>query len=190
VRPVAQGISLVAVFVAVALGVGVARGGASDGELVFVQDAPADVRAETAVVWDRFRDRFDARASCWDDVSVELVRSVVDGDARYVASAARIEIQIPTTPERYRESLVHELAHHVDQTCDEFDDLRSLLAPRLGASGSGWSEGAVWHEIPAERFAESVVELVNGERVRHVDEVPVDGAIVAMVASWGSGADS
>lgn len=173
---------------AAALGFGVvsvARGADSPADLVFVQEVPGDVRKETTATWQRFGERFESRTSCWSDVSVELVREVADGDARYVIAEARIEIQIPTTPERYRESLAHEIAHHVERTCPEFETLRSALRPVLGRGS--WYDGSVWAEIPSERFAEAVVELVNGERIRHVDEVEVDQSVVDLIAGWGTG---
>lgn len=167
--------------------VGSVRSREPEPRLLYVQDAPADVRRETDATFDRFRGRFAARASCIDDVSVELVRAVDDGDARYVTADRRIEIQIPTTPARYRESLAHELAHHLERTCGEFGSLQVALEPLLGADGVAWSRGPIWEETPSERFAEAVVELVNGARIRHVDTVPVDPAALELIARWGTG---
>ena len=165
---------------------GVADGGPPEGELIVVQDVPSDVRAELDVTWQRFLDRFGSRRTCWTDVSVVLVADVVDGDARYVTADARIEIEIPTTPARFRESLAHELAHHVEHTCVEFETLESRLLPALG--GGDWFAGETWDQVPSERFAEAVVELVNGERIRHAERVQVDPAVVAAISEWGAGA--
>ena len=161
---------------------------ADDGraELTAVQDVPDDVQGELDATWDRFAQRFDARMRCVDDVSVELVRAIDVGDARYVVADARIEIKIPTTPARFRESLVHELAHHVEHTCADFGELREVLHPELGDPGRRWAGGDDWEHVPSERWAEAVVQLVNGERIRHVDEVTVDPVVVDMVAAWGA----
>lgn len=161
--------------------------GPADGELLTTQDLPADVRAELDTVWSRFGSVFAERSSCIGDVTVVLVRSVDGGDARYVASEGLIEVRIPTTPARFRESVAHELAHHVDRTCREFAGLRDELHRRLGGPERPWATGDVWEEIPAERYAEAVVELVNEERVRHADEVRVDDATVELIARWGRG---
>ncbi len=158
-------------------------------DLTFVQDLPADVRRESDETWRRFTGRFAARTSCWSSVSLELVREVPDGDARYIVSANRIEIQIPTTPARYRESLAHELAHHLERTCPDFDELRAALHPTMGVGEDGWFDGPRWADTPSERFAEAVVVLVNGERVRHETEVPVDPAVVGVLERWGRDAD-
>jgi hypothetical protein len=155
-------------------------------ELVVVQDVPADVRAELDVTWARFTDRFEARTSCIGTVSLELVRDVEGGDARYVHRRARIEIEIPTTPARFRESVVHELAHHVEHTCPDFEQLRDELHPRWGGPDRPWTGGDVWAEIPSEMWAEAVVELVNGERIRHADEIVVDPQVVELIVAWSS----
>lgn len=161
--------------------------GPSDAELLTEQDLPADVRAELDTVWGRFTTVFAGRRQCMSDVTVELVGVVDGGDARYVADGARIEIRIPTTPARFRESVAHELAHHVDHTCDAFGRLRAELHGRLGGTELPWASGNVWEDVPAERYAEAVVELVNGERVRHADEVLVDSGTVELIAAWGQG---
>lgn len=167
--------------------VGAVRGDDSSPRLRFVQDVPADVRRASDATFERFLQRFAGRAGCIDDVSIELVRAVDDGDARYVTRHRRIEIQIPTTPGRFEESLAHELAHHLERTCGEFDALRVALEPLVGGVGAPWSSGPIWEEIPSERFAEAVVELVNGGRVRHTDTVVVDPETRDTIARWASG---
>ncbi len=161
--------------------------GSTTAQLVVEQDVPADVRTEIDVTWNRFVDRFAARHACLGDVSVLLVREVEGGDARYVAADHRIEIEIPTTPERFRESLAHELAHHVERTCAEFAELRDALLRQLGGPRRAWSVGPIWAEIPSEVWAEGVVEIVNGERVRHADEIPIDPRIIGLIGAWADG---
>ena len=159
--------------------------GATDPVLRFAQDVPADGRAETETTWRRFLDVVAGRRSCVGDVTVVLERRVEGGDARYVGAAARIEIQIPTTPERYRESLAHELAHHLERTCADVGELQAALTPSLVAPGQAWSVGSTWEETPSERFAEAVVVAVNGSRVRHTDTVVVEPEVVELIERWG-----
>ncbi len=155
--------------------------------LTVVQDVPADVSAEIDVTWGRFVDRFAERLACIGDVSLVLVRDIDGGDARYVADHTRIEIRIPTTPARFRESLAHELAHHVERTCADFIELQAVLHPMLGGPLRPWADGEVWAEIPAEVWAEGVVEVTNGERIRHVDEMPIDDDIIDLILAWAGG---
>lgn len=186
-RQVAQLAAVVAAASATFVAVGAARDDGGKPHLRFVQEVPDDVRRASDTTFERFLRRFDGRAACLDDVSVELVRAVEGGDARYVTGDRRIEIRIPTTPGRYQESLAHELAHHLERTCDEFEALRVALVPLLGGDGAAWATGPVWEEIPSERFAEVVVELVNSERVRHTDTVVVEPAARELIARWGAG---
>ena len=132
-------------------------------DLVTAQDWPVDVEAEVAATWEAFTGRFDARRTCFEDVEVRLVRELAAGDARYQPDERRVEILIPTSPRRFRESLVHELAHHVERTCASHAELRTELGY---PTWEEWTSGSEWEEVPAERWAEAVVQLVNGERVR------------------------
>ena len=186
-RLLAQLAAIAVVAATTFVAVGAARGDGSPPRLRFEQDVPADVRRISDATFERFLHHFAGRAKCVDDVTVELVRAVDDGDARYVAGGRRIEIQIPTTPARYEESLAHELAHHLERTCEEFESLRSALEPMLGGDGVPWSGGPIWEEIPSERFAEAVVDLVNDERIRHTDTVVVEPAAREVIARWGTG---
>lgn len=175
------------VAVAVALGGwrGVGGGGTS-AAVVTPQDLPPDVRTEIETTWSDFTAAFAGRLDCIGPVTLVLVGAVEEGDARYLAGDARIEIEIPTTPARFRESLAHELAHHVEHGCDDFGALREVLHAELGPDRP-WRGGSTWYDEPSERWAEHVVELVNGERVRHVGEVPVDADVVELIGAWGAG---
>jgi len=158
---------------------------ATEPAMVVPQDVPADVAAELETVWSDFRRVFAGRLMCVPDVTIVLVPEVVDGDARYVPSDSRVEIEIPTTPARFRESVAHELAHHVEHGCPEFEELRRRLNDEFWPGS--WRSGPVWWDVPSERWAEHVVDLVNGQRVRHIDEVPIDPRASAVIRGWVAG---
>ena len=111
-----------------------------------------------------------------------LVDDVPDGDARYLRAEAVIEIEIPTSPRRFRDSLVHELAHHVERRCPDFPVVRNEVLAITGADS--WTGQPRWADRPSELWAESVVEVVLGERVRFGRTVPLDPALVEVVGSW------
>lgn len=170
--------------VASLLVVGCAWDGPVDSpSLATPQALPADVRAEVADVWASVVDAFAGHRDCIDGAELWLVTDVAGGDARYVVAASRVEIAIPTTPERFRESLAHELAHHVEHSCESFDELRAEIHPILGGDRP-WSGGRPWEDVPSERWAETVVELVGIDRVRHADSVNVDDEVIARVRRW------
>ncbi|MEM8924197.1 MAG: hypothetical protein AAGD35_11915 [Actinomycetota bacterium] len=167
-------------------------------DLLPEQDLPADVQTEVDQTWGRFVEVFGPRRRCFDDVSLLLVTELDGGDARYVVPERRIEILIPTSPRRFRESLVHELAHHVEHTCGRFAQFRprfiALLAEggQAEPSGSGdtiaWADPDVgWEARPAELWAETVVAVVNGERVRHERTMPLPEGAEALVLTWADG---
>ena len=150
------------------------------------QELPDDVRTELDVVWTRFNEVFSSRRRCFDDVTVRLVGRVEGGDARYVVADALVEIDIPTSPRRFRESLAHEFAHHIEHTCGAFDKLRVEIAEALEVPADSWFSGESWETTPSEIYAEGVAELVNGERVRHVDEVVVSAEITTLIEQWAT----
>lgn len=149
------------------------------------QDLPADVQTEVDTVWARFTDAFSARQRCIDDVALTLVDEVVGGNARYLSETATIEIQIPTSPRRFRESLAHELAHHVDATCDAFAPLRTRFLALNNTTT--WAGQQPWEAQPSEQWAETAVQIVNGERFAHARTLTLDPTAVDAAISWGQG---
>ena len=159
---------------------------AEPGEPVvsFVQPVPDDVETEARSAVADFVDRFASRRDCAGGAEVVLVDDVPDGDARYVRADAVIEIEIPTSPRRFRDSLVHELAHHVEQRCPDFALLRDRILVLTGADS--WTGQPRWADRPSEMWAEAVVEVVLGERARFGRSVPLDPALVDAVSEWAA----
>ncbi len=150
----------------------------------FGQPIPADVEAEARAAVADYVGVFAARRACAPPADVVLVRDVEGGDARYVAEDGRVEIEIPTTPARFRESLVHELAHHLEHRCADFGELREAW---LAQAGGAWSGHQRWEDRPSEQWAEAVVDIVLGERILHGDEMVLDPELVALVREWADG---
>jgi hypothetical protein len=152
--------------------------------VTFVQPVPDDVETEARSAVAAFVEQFAARRACIGGAEVMLVDEVPDGDARYLAAEALIEIEIPTSPRRFRDSLVHELAHHVEHRCPNFAALRDEIMALTGAAA--WTGQTRWADRPSELWAESVVEAVLGERVRFGRSVPMDPALVDAVRDWAA----
>lgn len=157
---------------------------ASDPVVRFVQPVPTDVESEARAAVADFVAVFDARRGCAGTAEVVLVRDVEGGDARYLDSEGVIEIEIPTTPERFRESLIHELAHHVEHRCLDFAELRRAWTEQTGIVWSGQDR---WEDRPSEQWAEVVVEVVLGERMLHDDDMPIDANLVVLAVDWIEG---
>lgn len=176
---------LVGVVVGVGVGAAVrARSGSVAREPVvrIRQRVPAAVEHEVRATVAEFVAVFETRRSCIGGAELALVRELTDGDARYVAAEDLIEIEIPTSPRRFRESLVHELAHHVDDSCPDADVLRTDVMTAMGAMD--WTGQERWAQRPSELWAETVVEIVLGERVRFERSIPLDDRVVAAARRW------
>jgi hypothetical protein len=99
-----------------------------------------------------------------------------------------IELRVPATANLLEDSLVHELAHHLDATCGALADLRpDFLEAQGHPAGTPWDGADTWEAIPAEQFAETVVLVVLGERQQHRLTMPIRDEAEALVAGWGEG---
>ena len=185
-RAIAGAIILVVAVVIVVAVVGVIVAWPSDEPAVpvvtFAQSVPDDVETEARSAVAAFVERFATRRDCIGGAEVVLVDDVPDGDARYLVAEAVIEIEIPTSPRRFRDSLVHELAHHVEHRCPDFAALRDEVLALTGAAA--WTGQRRWAARPSELWAESVVEVVLGERVRFGRSVPLGPELVDAVGDW------
>lgn len=181
---IVSGLALTLVAVGIGLWAWLLRSSPRDPVVRFTQPIPADVEAEARAAVADFVTVFEARRDCAGTAEVVLVRDVEGGDARYVDSDAVVEIEIPTTPERFRESLVHELAHHVERRCPQFED---LLRAWDAQTAVPWTGQELWEDRPSEQWAEVVVEMVLGERRLHGEDMPIDAALVVLAQEWIEG---
>jgi hypothetical protein len=167
-------------------------GPGSGSELIIMpQGVPPEVRSIVDETSDRFSAAFEAHHDCFSPVPVLLVRDlgVDDADARYSRRNTTIEVLIPTSPERFPEALVHELAHHLDETCSGIESVRPSFARAQGfPTGTPWTAGADWQEIPAEHFAEAVVQLVRDERLLHDDRITLAPESMRLLGEWARNA--
>ncbi len=104
----------------------------------------------------------------------------------YDAETSTITIRIPGTAPRLAATMVHELAHHVDQVCLP-DGVRTTFRRMQGlAEDASWDQGASWAEVPAEQFAEAMVEVVMGRRSPTLG-VKITPEAAALVGRWARG---
>ncbi len=162
---------------------------ARPAQVVMPQAVPLQVRELVDRTWTEFSAAFPARSGCMAPVAAGLVSDLDGGaDARYSRRTGTISILIPTSPARFPEVLTHELAHHLDETCPEVDSVRSSVLESQGFdSRHVWTDGETWDRIPAEHFAESIVQLVRGVRLIHDDRIDVEPGTIDVLASWASG---
>jgi hypothetical protein len=176
---------------AVAAGITAAAVLAADrapGRLVMGDDVPDDLRELATGVFAAVEERFPARLDCMGDVRLVPIWEGLDDRARYLPDAAVIELRVPATANLLRDSLVHEIAHHLEFTCPEIAELRpGFLAAQGHPASADWYGGERWEEIPSEQFAEAVVQVVLGGRQQHRLTMPITAEAVAAVEAWGAG---
>jgi hypothetical protein len=150
------------------------------------QNVPDEVAVLVESTWDSLLNEFPAQMECLTEPTLLLGPDLDEGDASYTRSTGIIRIEIPTSPERFPESLAHELGHHLDVVCGfgSSNSAEFLEAQGLG-SDSSWTSAEHWRLIPAEHFAEAVTLLVLGSRETFDDRIELSQRSVSIVQQWG-----
>lgn len=163
-----------------------AAGFPSQPQIQVRQDVPNDVEKLIDSTWASFLQVFPVQADCLREPTLLLVTSLADGDASYTRGTGIIRIKIPTSPERFPESLAHELGHHLDESCSFGATYGTNLKTTQGLPlDASWTSAENWREIPAEHFAEAVTEIVIGTRITFDDRIVLQPETVRLVAEWG-----
>lgn len=98
-----------------------------------------------------------------------------------------ISVRVPATAPRIEQSVIHELAHHLDATCPAVEDVRPLFQAAQ-QTDAAWDRGPTWAETPAEQFAEAV-SLVVLDR-RRAGNVVVRSEALDVVSEWAGSPSS
>lgn len=116
------------------------------------------------------------------------VEPATDPDNRgsYCPATGVIKLKVDRDDRGLRETLVHELAHLVEFSCDEHFEMRAPFTRAGPHATIGWREGDRWAYIPSERFAEATVELFFGARQIQSD-VTLTESELAVTAAWWAG---
>lgn len=102
-------------------------------------------------------------------------------DDRAVYVDGIISVRVPATAPRIEQSVIHELAHHLDATCPSVDEVRPLFQAAQ-QTDAAWDRGPTWAETPAEQFAEAVT-LVVLDRQR-AGNVVIRADAVDVISEW------
>lgn len=151
-------------------------------ELIVSQEWPVEAERLITTEWEAFRQVFGGKG-CLTDVTLVAVRDMPHGDARYVRAERIIEIEIPTSPARFPESLVHELGHHLESSCSVESEIGADFMAAQGMTPP-WESGATWYDTPSEHFAEAVVQVVRQQRNTHKADIPLSPEAIEIVAGW------
>ncbi|MGA7272757.1 MAG: hypothetical protein WB239_16920 [Acidimicrobiia bacterium] len=136
--------------------------------------------------WSDFVAAFPNQRGCLGDVDLVAVSDLPDGDASYDFADHLIRVLVPSSPRRFPESLVHEFGHHLEASCPVVDEIGARFMALQGfPPDQDWYRGEVWFSTPSEHFAETVVQVVRGERLIHARDIALSSAAVDLVRQWG-----
>ncbi len=155
-----------------------------EAELVPNDSVQSDLATLAATTFATFLDAAPGVEDCVGTVHLAATTELADL-ATYTPATATITLRVPATAPNLRDSLVHELGHHVELACTSQTDLRNdFLAAQGFAMSQQWFEGSSWEHTPSEQFAEAVVLVVLGRRTRNLGRLHLDPTATALVAAW------
>jgi hypothetical protein len=153
--------------------------------LLVTPETPRDVAVLATTTFDRFIEAAPVLEKCIGSVHLSGAWSLGDRGS-YDADTSTITLRIPGTAPRLAATLVHELAHHADLACLSEDVRASFRRVQRLSADSAWDEGASWADVPAEQFAETMVEVVLGRRSPTLG-VRIEPVTVEFMARWARG---
>ena len=155
-------------------------------DLVIGETMAGDFTAVAVELWAEFEVFAAGRLDCFGSVTIQA-STTLDDRAQYEPLERTITVLVPRSIPSLRESLVHELAHHVESACPAHEEGRASMLEAMGFPAEApWFEGDRWPETPSERFAEATVELLLGEREIAADVFLTETELQS-VAQWWSG---
>lgn len=149
----------------------------------FGPNTPTDLRALTSETLARVAQAVPDRGECLDGLVVTGAWEL-DDRARYEPASGEMTIRIPATAAQLETSIVHEMAHHMEFTCPQGDDVRrDFIAAQGLPSDAEWFDASSWETTPSEQWATAIVLHVLGqpdERAR----IFITPAAMEIVQDW------
>lgn len=136
---------------------------ACGGGWTVAEDIPTDLEELVVATMERIEGALPAQAGCLRNLTVTHAWEL-DDRAEYRTETETVVLRVPATAPHLEFSLAHEVAHHLELTCESQTELRpAFLAAQGHEAGLPWFEGDSWETTPSEQFATAVGRLVTGE---------------------------
>ncbi len=130
-------------------------------------------------VFTMFVNALPVKAGCLKDVSI-----AADPDLESIGAYYTNRHRIALDTDRMSDyAIVHELAHHLDDSCGAGVAIGDQVKAAQGLTAPAWWEGSSWVLIPAEHFAETIAKILLGINVdRPGMTIPTE--TVDLVRTW------
>lgn len=142
-----------------------------------------DLAAVAADAFSRFAGAAPALDGCIGRPTLEAAREL-DDLAVYEAATSTITVRVPATAPSLLDSLIHELAHHVEAQCPSHIEIRTRFATAQGFAADAEWFSHQWEHSPSEHYAETVVAIVLDRRRRNVLAVQPTEEATHIVERW------
>lgn len=150
------------------------------------EDMPSDLEELVSETMQTVEEAMPAHITCLRDLTVSHSWEM-DDRAEYRTASATVVLRVPATGQELSFSLAHEVAHHLEVTCDDQEQIRpAFLAAQGHPPDQAWFEGSSWESTPSEQFATAVATHVMG----YPDpsrSVPLTEEAMDVVADWATG---
>lgn len=156
---------------------------ACGGGWVVTEDIPPDLEELVTGTMERIEQALPAQADCLRDLTVSHAWEL-DDRAEYRTESGTVVLRVPATAPDLEFSLAHEVAHHLELTCDSQAGMRSAFLAAQGQDAKRpWFEGDSWETTPSEQFATAIGHLVTG-RPDPMRNVSVTEEAMELVHRW------
>lgn len=161
---------------------------ACGGSWAVAEDIPPDLEELVVGTMERIEQALPAQAACLRNMTLTHAWEL-DDRAEYRAETETVVLRVPATAPDLEFSLAHEVAHHLELTCDSQPEMRAAFLAAQGHDGDRpWFEGDSWETTPSEQFATAIGRLVTGgpDPMRNVSVTEEAMAVVERWARDGS----
>jgi hypothetical protein len=156
---------------------------ACGGGPLVADGTPTDLESLVVEAMGSIEQAIPAQAACLRGVTITHGWELEDR-AEYRTETRTIVLRVPATADDLEFSLAHEIAHHLELTCEGHADLRALFLQALGYDATrSWFSGDSWETTPSEQFATAIARLVTG-RPDPLRRVVVTEKAMDVVERW------
>lgn len=147
---------------------------------------PPDLTEVVVAAMESIQQAIPSRSGCLSGVTVTHDWEL-DRRAEYRPETHTIVLRVPATAADLEFSLAHEIAHHLEVSCDGHEDMRPAFLQAQGFDPAvPWFEGDSWETTPSEQYATAIAQLVTGHPDQHRD-LSISHKALLVVERWAVG---
>ncbi|MFP3914598.1 MAG: hypothetical protein ACLFWM_06960 [Actinomycetota bacterium] len=143
---------------------------------------PRDLEALVEETMELITEATPSHRACLGDLTITHAWELEDR-AHYMPDTRTVVLRVPATAPELRFSLAHEVAHHLEMTCEQAGMRPAFLSAQGHPPDQAWFQGESWETTPSEQFATAFATFVVGQSDpdRHLD---ISEGALEVVSEW------